>query len=65
MKKHATSRRTLSLGRETVRQLSSLAMQEAHGGAFNQSAQCPNNPTVCCGTESCPTHLGSRCTILE
>jgi hypothetical protein len=64
MKKHATSRRILSLGRETVRQLSSLAMQHAHGGAFNESAVC-TGPTNCCGTESCPTHLGSHCHTLE
>ena len=65
MKKHATSRRTLSLGRETVRQLTSLAMQDALGGAFNQSSVCPNLPTACCGTTSCHTQLGGHCTIIE
>jgi hypothetical protein len=63
MKKHATSRRTLSLGRETVRQLSSLAMQHAHGGAFNESAVC--GPTTCCGTESCITHGATSCHVVQ
>ncbi len=61
MKKHATSRRILSLGRETVRQLSSLAMQHAHGGAVNQTAFC----TDCCGMESCLTHGATRCVVVQ
>jgi hypothetical protein len=54
MKKHATSSRTLNLGRETVRQLSSLAMQHAHGGGAFSGVNCTPPTGVECVTHKCP-----------
>jgi hypothetical protein len=62
--KNININKRLALKTETLRSLADQQLRQVGGGAFNESAVC-TDPTNCCGTESCPTHVGARCRPLQ